>query len=409
MPQTGFGQMDQTDMRQTHLARRLAGAGAAILACATLAMAPRDAAAQQGGQPAPSEPVPVTAVKVVAHDLPEYAQGIGTVQAYRSVLVRARVDGTLEKIAFREGQAVKPGDLLAEIDPRPYAAALAQTQAKRAADQAQLDNAKRDLARYTALARTDYASRQQVDTQLAQVNTDTANIAADDANIAAAALNLSFCRINSPIDGVVGLRLVDIGNLIHATDTSGIVTITQVHPIALVFTLPEEQLPAVRDAMDRLRAQTHDDTGTFDQRVPLPVLALTSDGNRVLSTGHLLTPNNSIDTTTGTITLKAEFENADNRLWPGQFVAAKLQLNIAHGALTLPPAAVQHGPDGLFVYVINTDSTVRKQAVQVGYQDESALQITDGLSGGETVVLSGQLRLQPGAKVNVHLQDGPKS
>jgi multidrug efflux system membrane fusion protein len=376
-----------------------------MLACAAIALALPKANAQ----PAPSEAVPVTVVKAEPHDLPQYAQGIGTVQAYRSVLVRARVDGTLENIAFREGQAVKPGDLLAEIDPRPYAAALAQTEAKRAADQAQLDNAKRDLARYTALARTDYASRQQVDTQLAQVNTDTANIAADNANIAAAALNLSFCKITSPIDGVVGLRLIDIGNLIHATDTSGIVTITQVHPIALVFTLPEEQLPAVRDAMDRMHAQSQGNTGTFDQRVPLPVLALTSDGNRVLSRGHLLTLNNSIDTTTGTITLKAEFENTDNRLWPGQFVAAKLQLDIAHGALTVPPAAVQHGPDGLFVYVVNPDNTVRKQAVQIGYQDESAMQITDGLSGGETVVLSGQLRLQPGAKVNPHQQEGPKT
>jgi multidrug efflux system membrane fusion protein len=376
-----------------------------MLACAAIALALPKANAQ----PAPSESVPVTVVKAEPHDLPQYAQGIGTVQAYRSVLVRARVDGTLENIAFREGQAVKPGDLLAEIDPRPYAAALAQTEAKRAADQAQLDNAKRDLARYTALARTDYASRQQVDTQLAQVNTDTANIAADNANIAAAALNLSFCKITSPIDGVVGLRLIDIGNLIHATDTSGIVTITQVHPIALVFTLPEEQLPAVRDAMDRMHAQSQGNTGTFDQRVPLPVLALTSDGNRVLSRGHLLTLNNSIDTTTGTITLKAEFENTDNRLWPGQFVAAKLQLDIAHGALTVPPAAVQHGPDGLFVYVVNPDNTVRKQAVQIGYQDESAMQITDGLSGGETVVLSGQLRLQPGAKVNPHQQEGPKT
>jgi multidrug efflux system membrane fusion protein len=395
-------------MHHTHVAKRLAHAGAAAIACAALSLPTPNAAAQQAAA-APSGVVPVTAMKVEPRDLPEYAQGIGTVQAYRSVLVRARVDGTLENIAFREGQAVKPGDLIAEIDPRPYAAALAQAQAKRAGDQAQLDNAKRDMARYMALSRTDYASRQQVDTQAAQVNTDTANIAADDAAIATAALNLSFCKITSPIDGVVGLRLVDIGNLIHATDATGIVTITQIHPIALVFTLPEEQLPAVRDAMDRQRAQSHDTSGNFDQRVPLPVLALTSDGGRVLSRGHLLTPNNSIDTTTGTITLKAEFDNTDNHLWPGQFVAAKMQLDIAHNALTLPPAAVQHGPDGLYVYVVNPDNTVRKQAVQVGYQDESTMQIKDGLGGGEIVVLSGQLRLQPGAKVDAHLQDSAKS
>jgi len=387
----------------------LASGGAACLLGAALAIGLGHALAQPGGTPAPGGAIPVTVVKVQQQDLPEFAQGIGTVQAYRSVLVRARVDGTLDSIAFREGQEVKPGDLLAQIDPRPYAATLDQARARLAGDQAQLANAKRDLTRYSDLARTNFASRQQVDTQLALVDTDNANIEADDANIAAAALNLSFCRITSPISGVVGLRLVDIGNLIHATDTTGIVSITQVHPIALVFTLPQDQLPAVRDAMDRARAQTGAAAGPFDQRVPLPVVALSSDAGRVLSRGVLLTPNNSIDTTTGTISLKAEFENTDNRLWPGQFVAAKLQLSIAHNALTLPPSAVQHGPDGLYVYLVKPDNTVEKQAVQIGYQDESAMQITDGLSAGQTVVLSGQLRLQPGAKVDAHRQDTAKS
>jgi multidrug efflux system membrane fusion protein len=358
----------------------------------------------QASAQSPSGAVPVTAVKVQKQDLPEYAAGIGTVQAYRSVLVRARVDGTLENIAFREGQEVKPGDLLAEIDPRPYAATLDQARAKLAGDQAQLQNARRDLARYSDLARTNFASRQQVDTQLAQVDTDNANIQADEANIAAAALNLSFCHITSPIEGVVGLRLVDIGNLIHATDTTGIVTITQVHPIALVFTLPQDQFPAVREAMDRELAKNGQPTDKFDQRVPLPVIALTSDSGKVLSHGNLLTPNNSIDTTTGTISLKAEFANTDNRLWPGQFVAAKLQLTVAHNVLTLPPAAIQHGPDGLYVYVVKPDNTVDKQDVQLGYQDEQAVQVTDGLAEGQTVVLSGQLRLQPGTKVDTHPQ-----
>jgi multidrug efflux system membrane fusion protein len=352
----------------------------------------------------PSGAVPVTAVKVQKQDLPEYAAGIGTVQAYRSVLVRARVDGTLDNIAFREGQEVKPGDLLAEIDPRPYAATLDQARAKLAGDQAQLANARRDLARYSDLARTNFASRQQVDTQLAQVDTDAANMQADEANIAAAALNLSFCRITSPIEGMVGLRLVDIGNLIHATDTNGIVTITQIHPIALVFTLPQDQFPAVREAMERELAKNGQPTEKFDQRVPLPVIALTSDGGKVLSHGHLLTPNNSIDTSTGTISLKAEFANTDNRLWPGQFVAAKLQLSVAHNVLTLPPAAIQHGPDGLYVYVVKPDNTVEKQDVQVGYQDEQAVLVTDGLADGQMVVLSGQLRLQPGTKVETHPQ-----
>jgi multidrug efflux system membrane fusion protein len=372
------------------------GALSAILLSSCLAGA---AAAQT--PPAP----PVTVAPATRQDIPIFASGIGTVQAYRSVLVRARVDGTLNSIGFREGQDVKPGDLLAEIDPRPYAALLDQARARRDGDVAQLENAQLDLKRYNSLARTNFASRQQVDTQLAMVHQDQANIEADDAAIASAALNLSFCRITSPIDGVVGLRLVDIGNLIHATDTTGIVSITQIHPIALVFTLPQDELPAVRDAMDRAHAGGTDP----GQPAQLPVIALASDDDKVLSRGHLLTPNNSIDTSTGTISLKAEFANADNRLWPGQFVAAKLQLQVVHDALTVPPAAVQHGPDGLYVYVVKPDNTVAKQDVRVGYQDETAMLITDGLAGGETVVLSGQLRLQPGARVDAHPQDAAKS
>jgi len=359
-----------------------------------------DHARAQAGGAAPPEAVPVTVVKVRKQDVPEYARGIGLVQAYRSVLVRARVDGTLNTIGFREGQEVNPGDLLAEIDPRPYAAALAQAQAKRAADQAQLENARRDLVRYASLARTNFASRQQVDTQEALVNQYVATIQGDDANIVSAGLNLSFCRITAPIQGVVGLRLVDIGNLIHATDTTGIVSITQVHPIALVFTLPQDQLPSVRDAMDK---------AGNSQSAALPVIAVTSEDGKLLSRGKLLTINNSIDTTTGTITLKAEFANTDNKLWPGQFVAAKLQLSVAHQALTLPPSAVQHGPDGLYVYVVKPDTTVAKQSVEIGYQDESAALVTDGLAGGETVVLSGQLRLQPGTRVDAKMQDAAKS
>lgn len=394
-------------MAHLWFSRSRLAAGAAAVSLLALAAGLHLARAQSGGASGPTTPsgaVPVTAVKVQLRDLPEYTQGIGTVQAYRSVLVRARVDGTLDNIAFREGQEVKPGDLLAEIDPRPYAATLDQARAKRAGDQAQLQNARRDLVRYAALERTNFASRQQVDTQLATVDTDTANIQADEANIASAALNLSFCRITSPIEGLVGLRLVDIGNLIHATDTTGIVTITQIHPIALVFTLPQDQFPGVRDAMDRALAKNGQRAQTFDQRVPLPVIALTSDGGKVLSQGHLLTPNNSIDTATGTISLKAEFANTDNRLWPGQFVAAKLQLTVVPNALTLPPAAIQHGPDGLYVYVVKPDNTVAKQDVKLGYQDEQAVQVTDGLADGQTVVLSGQLRLQPGTKVETHPQ-----
>ena len=336
------------------------------------------------------DPTPVTTVRVARHDVPEYTTGIGTVQAYRSVLIRARVDGTLDRIAFREGQTVHPGDLLAEIDPRPYAAALALARAKRASDQAQLDNAQRDLGRYASLVHSAVASRQQFDTQQSTVSQDQANIQGDDAAIAGAALNLDFCTIAAPIEGVVGLRLVDIGNLIHAADTAGIVTIEQVHPISLVFTLPQDELPEVRAAM---------------QGDPPKVVATSQDGSARLSEGHLVTFNNTIDTQTGTISLKAEFPNLDDRLWPGQFSSGILQLRVARGALTVPPQAVQHGPDGLYVFTVKPDHTVERHDVVIGYQDQGVAIVTQGLTENDTVVLSGQLRLQPGTRVDARNQD----
>jgi len=342
-----------------------------------------------GFQALADDAVPVTTVRVIKEDIPEYARGIGTVQAYRSVLIRARVDGTLDSIAFREGQTVHPGDLLAQIDPRPYAAILAQAQAKRASDQAQIDNARRDLSRYAALAHNAVASRQQVDTQQAIVGQQSANLAGDDAAIASAALNLSFCHITSPIEGVVGLRLVDIGNLIHATDQTGIVNIAQVHPISLIFTLPQDQLPEVRQAMQAGR----------------PVVdAMASDGITRISQGHLITINNAIDTQTGTITLKAEFPNNDDRLWPGQFANGRLRLRVVAGALTVPIAAIQHGPDGLYVYIVKSDGTASRQDIKTDYQGETAAVVTEGLQAGQMVVLSGQLRLQSGSRVDARVQ-----
>jgi multidrug efflux system membrane fusion protein len=355
-----------------------------VVACALMAaMLTRPAACLAQAEPG-AQQVPVTTAKAVRRDQPIFTRGIGTVQAYNSVLVRARVDGTLEKIAFREGQDVKAGDLLAVIDPRPYAATLAQAQAKLEADTATLQNAKLDLARYANLARTNFASRQQLDTQQATVAQDQANLQGDAAAIAAAQLNLSFCNIQSPIDGVVGLKMVDAGNLIHATDTAGIVTVTQITPISLVFTLPGSELVRVQQAM---------------QHGAPKVLAFTSGSNTQLAEGTLLTPNNTIDTSTGTVQLKATFPNNDKKLWPGLFVDARLQLSIEHNAVTVPPQAIQHGPDGLYVYVVKPDQTVAKQAVQTSYEDESASVISDGLKGGEEVVTAGQVRLQPGVKV----------
>lgn len=333
--------------------------------------------AQQG-------PVPVTMGRATHEDVPIVVRGIGSVQAFQSVLVRARVDGTLDRIAFTEGQEVAQGDLLATIDPRPYQAVLDQVVAKRTADTAQLANTKRDLARYADLARSDFASRQSVDTQSTSVAQTAATTQSDDAAVTAARLNLDFTRITAPIGGRVGLRLVDTGNLIHANDATGIVTINQVKPIAVVFTLPQDSLPLVQDAT---RAAAN-----------LPVTAHGADG-RLLSTGALLTVDNAIDASTGTIRLKAVFANADERLWPGQFVNARLQLRVARGAVVVPSAAVLRGASGLYVYVVKPNDVAAVQPVKLGQDDGRAAIVTEGLDGSEVVVLAGQSRLTDGTRV----------
>lgn len=339
-------------------------------------------------QPAQSSTgVPVQAQAARRRDVPVLLRNIGTVQAYHSVLVRARVDGTLERVLFQEGQDVKAGDALAVIDPRPYQAALDQALAKKAANQAQLANAERDLARTNNLARSDFASHQQLDTQQALVAQVKAAIAGDDAVIASARLNLEFCHIASPINGRTGLRLLDAGNLVRASDTQGLVSITQVHPIAVVFTLPQDSLPQIQAAIAR---------GT------LPVLAYGSDDIAQLSTGKLLTIDNSIDQATGTIRLKAEFANTDDRLWPGQFVNVRLQVDVLKGAVAVPSVAVQHGPGGLFVYVVKPDSTVAMQTVLVRQDDGQTAVIAEGLDEGAQVVVAGQSRLQNGSRVTVN-------
>jgi multidrug efflux system membrane fusion protein len=330
--------------------------------------------------------VPAVTAQAARQDVPIYADGVGTVQAYQSVLVRARVDGTLTQFPVREGQEVKQGDLIAVIDPRPYQAVLDQATAKKAQDEAQLANARADLARFQSLSRQDFASRQQVDTQQALVNQFVAAVAGDTAAIEAAQLNVGYCFITSPVDGRVGLRAVDPGNLIHATDTTGIVSIAQIHPIAATFTLPQDELPRVQADM----------TGGA-----LPVLAYASDDHTELGQGTLLTPDNTIDTTTGTIRLKATFPNTRNTLWPGQFINAHLQIGLTRDAVTVPPAAIEHGPDGPYIYVVKPDATVASQPVAIGYQTDKLALIASGLAGGETVVVDGQSRLQPGAKIAI--------
>ncbi len=342
-----------------------------------LAVAP--ARAQSGA-------VPVTMAEAERQDVAVVQRAIGTVQAFQSVLVRARVDGTLDKVLFTEGQLVKPGDLLAQLDPRPYQAMLDQVTAKRAADEAALVNARSDLVRYNDLAASQVASRQKLDQTKAGVAQAEAAVRGDEAQMAAAQLNLDFTRITSPLSGRVGLRLIDPGNYIRAADTNstGLVTIAQIQPIALVFTLPQDALPKVQAAMKRGK---------------LPVMAYSSDDRTKLSEGELLTLDSSIDVSTGTIKLKAVFANADDALWPGQFVNVRLRMETRTGATTVPSAAVQRGSNGLYVFTVKPDGTAAVQAVEVEQDDGKVAVIGSGLQVGDKVVTSGQSRLTNGTKV----------
>jgi multidrug efflux system membrane fusion protein len=364
----------------------LAGGLVALLAVAGWAVLHTATAQSPATPPAAglAPAVPVTAAAAERRDVPVILRNIGAVQAFQSVLVRARVDGTLNQVFFQEGQEVQPGDKLAQIDPRPYQAVLDQSMAKKAQEQVNLVNAQRDLARYQALAQRDFASRQQVDTQLALVGQLQASLRGDDASIAAAQLNLDFTNITSPIAGRAGLRLVDPGNLIHATDTTGLVGIAQIHPIAVIFTMPQDNLPAIQAATAK---------GT------LPVYAYASAGGAMLATGELLTMDNSIDPATGTIKLKAKFPNSDNRLWPGQFVTVGLRIGTLTNVVAIASVAVQHGARGLYVFVVNPDQTVAVRPVEVAQDDGKLAVISKGLEDNVPVVTNGQSRLQNGTRV----------
>jgi multidrug efflux system membrane fusion protein len=340
--------------------------------------------AARADEPAPQPQVPVTTEAAKVQDVPVYLDGLGTVQALNTIQIKAQVNGTLVAIPAREGQEVHKGDIIAEIDPRPYKAALDQAIAHKAEDVAQLQAAQLDLKRYQNLAKQNFAPVQQVDDQQAPVNKETAAIQADEAMIETAQINLGYTVIRAPIDGRVSLYLVDAGNIIQTASQTPIVSITQDKPISVVFTLPEADLLRVQEAQAK---------GT------VPVQVLSSTNNQLLSTGMLLTPNNTIDTTSGTISLKATFANADDHLWPGEFVNTRVQVETLHNAVTVPVVAVQHGPNGLFVYVVKPDQTVAVTSVQEGYQDNGRAVITQGLSGNDTVVVTGQSRLSPGTRV----------
>jgi multidrug efflux system membrane fusion protein len=329
-------------------------------------------------------PVPVVSGQVVARDVPLNLTGIGTVQAYNTVTIRARVDGELVNVAFVEGSDVKKGDVLAQIDPRPFQAALDNALATLAKDQAALNNAKRDLVRYQDTAGKGYSSRQQFDTQAMTVDSAAAQIQADNATIENARVQLGYTTITSPLDGVTGIRLIDQGNIIHAADTTGLVVVTQLQPISVIFTLPQTELPQITAA----RAK-----GT------LRLVALDGDGVTELDQGTLALVDNQIDPTTGTIKLKASFPNNRRTLWPGQFVNVRLQVGAVHDGLTVASRVIQRGPKGFFAFVIKPDNTVEMRPVETGQDDRGQILVTKGLNAGERVVVDGQLRLQPGTVV----------
>jgi membrane fusion protein, multidrug efflux system len=326
--------------------------------------------------------VPVSVAQVEKLDFPVYLTGLGTVQGFNTVQLRTRVDGQIDKIAFTEGQVVKEGDLLAEIDPRPYQAALDQAKAKKVQDEANLANANLDLQRYTKLG--EFATRQQLDTQRSTVAQLTAQIAADEAAITNAQTQLNYTQVKSPITGVVGLRLVDIGNIVNAATQTGIVTVAQVEPIAVIFTAPEDQLPYISEAQ---------------KAAALKVIAITTDGKKPLAEGQLAVINNQVDTTSGTIRLKAVFDNKSHTLWPGQSVLTRLLVKTLKDATVVPDDAIQHGTNGLYAYTVSQDNKAELRKVKVGYSIDGRSVVDEGLSPGQRVITGGQFKVQPGSVV----------
>lgn len=324
--------------------------------------------------------IPVELATATRADVPVFVEGLGTVQAFYTVTITARVDGQLQRVAFTEGQQVKKGSLLAQIDPRPYQAALDQALATGTKDAAQLANARLDLKRYEELAPDELASKQTVDTQRALVAQLDAQVKVDAAAAESARTQLDYTSITAPISGRTGIRLVDPGNNVHAGDTTGIVVVTQVQPITTIFSLPEDALAQVTAAM---------------ARGPVEAIAVSRDHNEELERGVVALVDNQIDQTTGTVRLKATFENAQNKLWPGQFINVRVLTDVVKQALTIPFSAVQRGPNGAFAYVVQQDSTVEAAPLKLGQQNQSVIVVEQGLEPGAQVVTSNQYRLQP--------------
>ena len=338
-------------------------------------------------------PVPVVAATVARKDMPIYLSGIGTVQAFNTVTVRARVDGQIEKIGFVEGQDVRVGDLLAQIDPAPFNAALEQATAKKGQDEAQLTNARVDLKRYADMLANEGVTRQQYDTQEALVNQLVTTFNADQAAIESAKVLLAYTKIVSPIEGRTGIRLLDVGNIVRANDANGIVVITQLKPISVVFILPEQTLSAMQE-----QAQ--------GRAAGLPVVAVSQGDTTVLGEGKLAVIDNQIDPATRQYKLKATFPNTDLRLWPGQFVNARLLLTVRTNSTVVPASVIQRGPEGAFAFVIQDDQTVAVRPVKTASAlpaqvEQGEVIIQEGLKPGERVVTEGQFKLQEGSKVKI--------
>ena len=345
---------------------------------------PKKEVAKAASKEAPA--VPVSAAEARLGSFPQILTSLGTVQPYNTVLVRSRVDGQVMSINFSEGQIVRKGDLLVQIDPRPYQAALDQAKAKRQQDTASLENTKRDLARSQSLIGNNYVTRQTLDTQTSSVAQLTAQVASDDAAIENATTQLSYATITAPITGRVGFRLVDQGNIVNASSATGIVSIAQIEPISVVFTEPENTLAEITEGR---------------RAGPLDVAALSSDGARRLAEGTLETFNNEIDISSGTIRLKGTFANADHKLWPGLSVSTELKVKTLSGVVLVPFSAVQHGPDGLYAFVIGPDDKVDVRPIKISLSDDGSAVVTEGLKSGEKVVTAGQYRLQAHTRVKV--------
>ena len=340
--------------------------------------------APQAKGPAPA--IPVRASQVQRQDMPIFLTGIGAVHAFNTVTVKTRVDGHLDRVAFVEGQEVKEGDVLAQIDPRPFQAQLAQARAAKARDEAILANARLDLERTSTLATREYATRQNLDTQRALVSQLEAAIQGDQAAIDSATVQLGYATITSPITGRTGMRLVDKGNVVRTTDSSGLVVITQLQPISVIFALPQDVLGDITREMSEGQ---------------LKVLAYNRDSTVRLGEGLLDLVDNQVDAATGTLQLKATFDNRDSALWPGQFVNVRLLLRVRNEVATVPAEVTQHGLNGTFAYVVKADQSVEQRPIKIGYSRDGVTLVEEGLRVGETVVLDGQYKLRAGTHVQV--------